>query len=184
MEYSKELFTITTELDGKNYSGVFKRPSFTTLSVVLPMLSEDKVFDADINFAKLCFESGDAEMVDFENNIEVFLSYREKLGGLLKVAQLNKFVKEAGVTIVSVTDMEENKTYTAKFGKPSFDALRNAMSAVDKGKVFSGMFNFASKSFIEGDKEMVSTAYPHLYMAYYQNLMRVYEFGISTLKKN
>jgi len=62
-----------------------KKPNFTILSAYLSIVERDS-FLADKVLVEKCWLGGDEELTNFDDRVELFLSYRNKLGQMLKLS--------------------------------------------------------------------------------------------------
>lgn len=81
----KDLYIIEVKTPGKNYFGFFKKPTFTEFRQIYAFLSKGDDLIADKLLLEKTYVGGDEEIIDVENNLEVFLSVKEKLGGIISI---------------------------------------------------------------------------------------------------
>jgi len=167
--------------DGKIYKGLFKQPSLDTYELVFDNINEP--FVSDTILAKNCFVEGDEELVDFDEHINLFFSYRNDLWQLLCIFPVNIEEKEGNIHI-DITQSDNSGVISAVFRKPNFKELRKVMSFVDSGKIFIGQMELARLTFVDGDRSFIQfNKFPNLIASYGRRLLTSYDIGIADLKK-
>jgi len=90
----KDVFVLTVG-DVENNDilyGFFKKPTFNEFRQIYPLMTKGDDLLADKRLLETCWLGGDSEILDVDNNLDIFLSIKGELGKLieLKLASLKK----------------------------------------------------------------------------------------------
>ncbi len=97
-ENNKEVFTLTVgdepkgkETDTRLY-GFLRKPTFQEFRMIYPLIVKGDDLMADMKLLKSCWLGGDKEIIDVDNNLDIFLSIKSELSVLvdIKSASLKK----------------------------------------------------------------------------------------------
>lgn len=188
-EKEKDVFlSITVKSKGIKYKGNFRKPDLALYKEYFKELTTDSLM-ADAILAEKCFVSGDKELIDFDNHIELLLSYRSQLDELIdykEAISIDKedIPKEYKNCELGIVLKDNDKEYKGYFRKPDFIDMRAILNLYDSGLVFEGNMEFARKCFLGGDKELILfKAHPNYFVSYKYLLSNTIAPGLVTLKK-
>ena len=179
---------IEVKINKKTYSGEFKLPTLDDFIIIYNYLATEP-FMADIELAKRSFVSGDAEMIDFDNHMDIFLSYRDKLYSVLEPKAIDTFKSgkyEDYNYNLKIQFKDGDKQLTGYFTKPNFITFRKVMSLLDNNLYFEADMELARGCLIKeiSDKELIQFVYhPNYISSYRHSLSKLIKTGISTIKK-
>jgi len=179
------MIEITVKTESKEYKANFDYPTFGIYQTFYRNITNS--FVADTTFAKDCFKSGDEEMIDFENHIDLFLSYRNELYNLLadkekKVILIPNIEK----SIVAFELEDGDKKYKGYFKKPDFQTTKRLIDLYDDGELFKAKLLMARKCILEDESDMELIQFmkkPEYFTSYMPFLSDMLQLGVVTLKK-
>ena len=89
---NKDVFVLTVGDKGNLLYGFFRKPTFNEFRMIYPLIQKGDDLLADKRLLETCWLGGDNEILDVDNNLDIFLSVKSKLGVLieLKAATLKK----------------------------------------------------------------------------------------------
>jgi len=87
----KDVFELTVgdepvkdEKDTRLY-GYFRKPTFNEFRMIYPLIVKGDDLSADKRLVETCWLGGDPEMIDIDNNLDVFLSMKSELSQLIEI---------------------------------------------------------------------------------------------------
>lgn len=172
----------------KTYKASFSKPNISTYSAFFDYLVTEP-FMADITLARNCFDSGDEEMIDFDNNIDLFYEYKTDLVKLLelkpagKVKKVPTKYKDLDYTL-AITLRDNNTSYYAFFSKPDFITTRKVMALYDNNQPFEASKLLATSTFLDGNSEMIDyKEHPEYFASYKQYMLDAVSAKVGEVKK-
>lgn len=176
----------------KKYIAYFRSPSLQDLKTFWYYIYKvnEPNETAEVKLLEACFIKGDEEMIDFEDHLELYLSYRNQIPQLLpmyKVELVDKDIvpekyqqdeyEKDEFTYIRLTDSD--KEYFGVFKKPGFSIYSKVKLMWDKENYFEGQLEMAKSTFVAGDKILIDfnnhPLYFNSYKEYMTSIIQVYD---------
>jgi len=91
-ENNKDVFVLTVGEEKQKLYGFFRKPTFNEFRMIYPLIVKGDDLMADKRLAETCWLGGDNELINIDNNLDLFLSYKADLSVLIdiKVSSIKK----------------------------------------------------------------------------------------------
>jgi len=86
-EQYKDVYELQVgDFESKNIKiGYFRKPTFTEFRMIYPLIAKGDDIMADRRLLEICWLGGDEDIINVDENIDIFLSIRAQLGQLIEI---------------------------------------------------------------------------------------------------
>jgi len=84
-EKHSDVYELTVGEDKEKLYGFFRKPTFNEFRMIYPLIVKGDDLMADKRLAETCWLGGDNELINIDNNLDLFLSYKADLSVLIDI---------------------------------------------------------------------------------------------------
>jgi len=84
---NKEVYTLTVEDNDETLYGFFRKPTFSEFRMIYPLIQKGDDLMADKRLLETCWLGGDPQILDVENNLDIFISIKSELSKLVQIKE-------------------------------------------------------------------------------------------------